>query len=328
MFLLLPLQTLACLVQVASIRRSLFNNSERARFLNCLVQGVKSILQNPLGLSDTANYHEFCRLVARLKSNYQLGELVKVDNYPEFIKLIAEFTVKSLQMWQFGPNSVHYLLSLWQRMVASVPYVKATEPHLLETYTPEITKSYVTSRLDSVEVILREQLEDPLEDQGMLFQQLDQLSTIGRCEYDKTCALLVRLFDEAATRYQELLAFNHGGGASLQLLAEEGRLAWLVYIIGSVIGGRVSFSSTDEHDTMDGELVCRVLQLMQLTDARLDRQQGCQRLELALLSFFEQFRKIYVGDNVQKTSKVYRRLSEVLGLNEESMVLGVFISKM
>ena len=35
----------------------------------------------------------------------------------------------------FGPNSIHYLLSLWQCMVASVPYVKATEPHLLETYT-------------------------------------------------------------------------------------------------------------------------------------------------------------------------------------------------
>ena len=59
------------------------------------------------------------------------------------------------QMWQFAPNSVHYLLSLWQRMVASVPYVKATEPHMLETYTPEVTKAYITSRLDSVALVLR-----------------------------------------------------------------------------------------------------------------------------------------------------------------------------
>ena len=50
------------------------------------------------GLSDPNNYHEFCRLLARLKSNYQLGELVKVDNYPQVIKLIAEFTVTSLQV--------------------------------------------------------------------------------------------------------------------------------------------------------------------------------------------------------------------------------------
>jgi exportin-7 len=100
-----------------------------------------------------------------------------------------------------------------------------------------------------------------------------------------------------------------------------------VYIIGAAIGGRVSFNNNDDHDAMDGELVCRVLQLMNLTDSRLG-QSGCEKLELAMLSFYEQFRKIYVGDQVQKNSKVYRRLSEVLGLNEESMVLSVFIRKM
>ena len=42
----------------------------------------------------------------------------------------------------------------------------------------------------------------------------------------------------------------------------------MVYIIGAAVGGRVSFNSNDEHDAMDGELVCRVLQLMNLTDAR------------------------------------------------------------
>ena len=93
-------QALSCLVQIASVRRSLFNNAERAKFLNQIVMGVKDILENPQvqGLSDPGNYHEFCRLLARLKSNYQLGELVKVDNYPQVIKLIAEFTVTSLQV--------------------------------------------------------------------------------------------------------------------------------------------------------------------------------------------------------------------------------------
>jgi hypothetical protein len=45
------------------------------------------------------------------------------------------------------------------------------------------------------------------------------------------------------------------------------------------------------------EFLCRVLQLMNLTDSRL-AQGGCEKLELAMLSFFEQFRKIYVGDQV------------------------------
>ena len=79
-------------------------------------------------------------------------------------------------MWQFAPNSVHYLLTLWQRMISSVPYVKAPEPHLLETYAPEVTKAYITSRMDSVAVVLSDGLEDPLDDQGMVSQQLEQVA--------------------------------------------------------------------------------------------------------------------------------------------------------
>lgn len=37
---------------------------------------------------------------------------------------------------------------------------------------------------------------------------------------------------------------------------------------------------------------------MNLTDARLQVSGGCEKLEIAMLSFFEQFRKIYVGDQV------------------------------
>lgn len=145
--------------------------------------------------------------------------------------------------------------------------------------------------------------------------------------------MLVTLFDQSAHRYQELLNVSASGRHSandVDSAVEETRLTWLVFIIGAVIGGRVSFSSTDEHDAMDGELVCRVLQLMRLTDQRLASQQGYSspKLELAFLGFFEHFRKIYIGDNVQKTSKVYRRLAEVLGLNDETMVLSVYIQKM
>ena len=41
--------SLSCLVQIASVRRSLFNNAERGKFLNQLVTGVREILQNPSG---------------------------------------------------------------------------------------------------------------------------------------------------------------------------------------------------------------------------------------------------------------------------------------
>ena len=43
----------------------------------------------------------------------------------------------------------------------------------------------------------------------------------------------------------------------MEVKIAEMRLTWLVYIIGSAVGGRVSFNSNEEHDAMDGELVCR-----------------------------------------------------------------------
>jgi hypothetical protein len=44
------------LVQIASVRRSLFNNAERGKFLNQLVAGVREILQNPSGINNTVRW--------------------------------------------------------------------------------------------------------------------------------------------------------------------------------------------------------------------------------------------------------------------------------
>lgn len=64
-------------VRLASVRRSLFSNEvERAKFLNQLARGTREILRTQQGLAEHANYHEFCRLLGRLKTNYQLSELV------------------------------------------------------------------------------------------------------------------------------------------------------------------------------------------------------------------------------------------------------------
>ncbi|XP_076805197.1 exportin-7-like isoform X1 [Clavelina lepadiformis] len=155
-------------------------------------------------------------------------------------------------------------------------------------------------------------------------QQLEQVSSIARCDYTTTCQLLVRTFDETASHLDEYL---HTNMDNQQLTIQLGKLAWVIHLVGAVIGGRVSFAATDDHDSMDRELVIRVLRLMDVTDRRLPSGKGYVTVELAFLSFFDQFRKIYAGDQVQKTSKVYKRLGEVLNLTDESAILGIFVSK-
>lgn len=54
----------------------------------------------------------------------------------------------------------------------------------------------------------------------MVTQQLEQLSVIGRCEYQKTCALIVELFDQAARNYQDLL--QRRTPAPIDLAIQEG----------------------------------------------------------------------------------------------------------
>ena len=68
---------------------------------NILVTHYSHLLNLFQSLSEPNNYHEFCRLLARLKTNYQLGELVMVDHYRDVIQLIAKFTVESLQVVSF-----------------------------------------------------------------------------------------------------------------------------------------------------------------------------------------------------------------------------------
>ena len=61
------------------MRRSLFTNeAERTKFLHHLVTGTRDILRARQGLTEHENYHEFCRLLGRLKTNYQLSELVRL----------------------------------------------------------------------------------------------------------------------------------------------------------------------------------------------------------------------------------------------------------
>ena len=132
------------------------------------------------------------------------------------------------------------------------------------------------------------------------------------------------------------------------LVIKQDQMTWLVYIIGGVIGGRLSYNlgDSEENDMYDGELVVRVLQLMQFVNTRLEQQHtqinftlngnnsciqnsyACsEKLDLAILNFFEQFRKIFIGDQVQKSSKVYKRMSELLGIQDETMWLNVVTSK-
>ncbi|CAF1465907.1 unnamed protein product [Adineta steineri] len=348
---------ISCLVQLSSVRRSLLNTNERLIVFNLLTYGIRSILEQPGGLlSDEKSLHEFCRLIARLKSNAQLHELVRIDNYPLFMERLFRFTIDHLlsvhhhRQYHLSPNTLHYILSFWSKIVAFLSHSSklsdsddSSTLHLLDIYVPQIVSYYIQSRLDALnnDDILYTELFD--NDQTILQQQLDMISIMSRLDYNKTCVLLCNCFDDIAQQYQQ--------AANSETV--ERRFTFLIYVLGCVIGARgITLSSlsmsNDEQDLFDGELVVRVLQLMTyiqqktshennqntintaITTIATDKKDSTpysERLELAVLFFFEQFRKQYVGDH-GRSDKIYQVLFKHLGIADEEQLLSIFVKKL
>jgi exportin-7 len=217
---------LQCLTQVASVRRSVFTGtSEREDFLTELMRGVADIIRNGTGLQDPANHHELCRLLARMKANFQLKQIIKCPVYNDWIMLMATFTTKSFQAWHWAPNSVYYLLSLWSRLVSSIAYLQANEDTKLEVLAPQILESYVRSRLSSVEAVAQSngQIEDPLEAPS-LREEMEALPTLGRLKFPSSFNMIVSVFDPLASSYeQRLLSLSKP-----EAYIFESKLTWLV----------------------------------------------------------------------------------------------------
>ncbi|PNW69825.1 hypothetical protein CHLRE_19g751347v5, partial [Chlamydomonas reinhardtii] len=234
---------LECMVRLASVRRSLFTSEgERFKFLNRLVAASRSMLDPGARprLAQHENFHGLCRLLGRLKTNYQLSELVAVDGYTDWIQAVAQLTVYALQQWEWAGSASYYLLGLWSRLVSSMPYLKGDAPSLLEGNVPAITQAYVSSRLESVaRCAANPSLDDMLDSEEQLSEQLDALPFLMRYQYDRSAQYLTSLMDPAIEYFKQAAQQPM---AAPQLCLLEGQLTWLVYIAGAVIKGRLSSS--------------------------------------------------------------------------------------
>ncbi|KAK7409753.1 hypothetical protein VNO78_00042 [Psophocarpus tetragonolobus] len=326
-------EALECLVRLASVRRSLFtNDAARSKFLAHLMTGTKVILQTGQGLADHDNYHEFCRLLGRFRVNYQLSELVNVEGYSDWIRLVAEFTLKSLQSWQWASNSVYYLLGLWSRLVSSVPYLKGDAPSLLDEFVPKITESFITSRFNSVQAGLPDDLsENPLDNAELLQDQLDCFPYLCRFQYESSSLFIINIMEPVLQIYTERARLHVPDNSDLTVI--EDKLAWIVHIIAAILKiKQCTGCSVESQEVLDAELSARVLQLINVTDSGIHSQRygeiSKQRLDRAILTFFQHFRKSYVGDQAIHSSKqLYARLSELLGLHDHLLLLNVIIGK-
>lgn len=299
-------KSLEAIVQLSSIRRSLFVvEKERTVFLDFLMKNIQDIMRTKKGLEHVDNYHEFCRLLARMKASYQLSELVKTPGFIEWLQLCGDFTIKSLQNWQYSMNSIHYLLALWGRLVAALPYLRpdASEgqvhAQVLRQCVLQVVQSYIETMLASVDIVVAADggVDDPLEDEGSIKEQMERLPVLARLQFDTIAQFLNSVFEQTMKLYEQSLASHN----RTQIDISEGRLTWLCLMVGAVIGTQSSELRKGNSDQVwDGQLSRHVFQLVQVLNYRQTNSSGqssCdEKLELALVEFFKSFKRAYLMD--------------------------------
>lgn len=135
------------------------------------------------------------------------------------------------------------------------------------------------------------------------------------------------LLNPLAVEFRNLIS---QGSDRENLARVEGNLAWLIYIIGAILGGRLHMCSSTESENLDGDLASSVLQLQDIHNQRLPNLKPTEHsihLERAFLSFTFQFRHVYVGDKSGVGSLILTRISENLNIQGAEQLMEHVVRK-
>ncbi|KAJ3194392.1 Exportin 7 [Entophlyctis luteolus] len=204
-----------------------------------------------------------------------------------------------------------------------------------------MTKSFAQSRIESVDSNDENAKELLTDDETTLTSVLELAATMARVNYKDAAEFIVGLFDGCAAQYNELFIASNTGNAvaSPEFLRRleyvECKLSWMVYYMGACVGARSPMQISEEQENLDGEIVSKILQLVNVDGNFVPRLREMghsinRTLDLAILYFFFQFRKVYVGPHmdVRQGREIYVRLGETFGIDDQNKMLNLIVQKM
>jgi exportin-7 len=210
--------------------------------------------------------------------------------------------------------------------------LKGDSPSLLDEFVPKITEGFIISRFNSVQASVPDDPTDhPLDKVEVLQDELDCFPYLCRFQYERTGMYIINTMEPLLQSYTERGQLQFADNSELALI--EAKLSWIVHIVAAIVKiKQCSGCSVETQEVLDAELSARVLRLVNVMDSGLHRQRygeiSKQRLDRAILTFFQNFRKSYVGDQAMHSSKqLYARLKELLGLHDHLVLLNVIVGK-
>ncbi|KAF9988488.1 Exportin 7 [Modicella reniformis] len=313
------------LSQAASIRRSLFSSDDtRHAYIHHIMRETILTLKSVAGqnkIQDVGNFHEFCRMLSKFRSTFQMSEICEFKNFEQWISLIGEFTSRGFHSWKWSPNSVPYLMTFWGKMVPSISAAKQETQEYIQRVTVDLSRAYLKSRLECAQAVIEGEVDDPLESEDELVPTLETYATVARCKYVESAQYIVAEFKDLSKRHRELIQRASTGTTSPSLDSNEIKERLL------------SYQSTSEQDQMDGEMASEVLGFIhqiQIWSAQrplfIASPDAHLYVQSAIIHFYTQFRSSYIGEESSKSVKVYTILGERWGLNGPNQVLDVIMN--
>lgn len=206
-----------------------------------------------------------------------------------------------------------------------MPYLKGDSPSRLDAHVPQITRAYIESRLASA----ASGDDGELDKDEHLSDQLDALPNLCRFQYSDTAEFIIGLLDPRLSDYQQYVNSGVTNSSNIEVL--ESQLTWLIHIVSAIIRGRMSNSGTDAHEAIDGDLAARVFAMSTVSDtgAHTNRYNALsrQKLDLAIIDFNQNFRRVYIGEQVVQSSRVYAKLREKCGIANHLDVMSSMLAK-
>uniref|UniRef100_A0A7S2RDB0 Exportin-7/Ran-binding protein 17 TPR repeats domain-containing protein n=1 Tax=Mucochytrium quahogii TaxID=96639 RepID=A0A7S2RDB0_9STRA len=262
-------------------------------------------------------------------------------------------------------RSTHYIIRLWGAMVLPTPYLRvmdgaarqdgssSTPTSLIgfDQYVPRVVQAFVQTRADMCAAAALDELEEehggagsdpaqgcgsfgkgnggiednPLDDEGMLLEQLGPLSTLARFHYHVSAPAIAELFVKALNERQQAVAIltsqnnQQMAQAKRNLTDAQARLAFITYVIGAIIGGHISMvraRAIERLEELNNELAALVFKMVTESQRTEDMiashgqspaalifgfgSNAGWRLELATLYFFRCFQSLYIESRIKE----------------------------
>lgn len=186
--------SLECILYFTAVRRSLFVSPEQTlSFYHTIIQGMHQILQRNAHLDDGSCHSLFAQCLAKLKTNIQLGELIKFPEFPPFFHLLSLFASNTIQTRGYF-NDFPYILLFWSRIVEAIrfsnaPVMSVIPQNQMDEDIDNVVRAFIFT-FPSNKQMWENELENPLENLEVLLKYEEKLGIVLCYRYESTLMMI------------------------------------------------------------------------------------------------------------------------------------------